>query len=226
MNKAVAVLMTIGGVALAVTGAVALCGRDEEKQKQLGNFTKTKTSRGGMTLTHLSKRDLPLDQRVAILQDLTWKSVQDPRMRKLALGITRSCPERDGTCEAKAVYKAIKQRVRYTGDVGEIKMGAHGPVETIDLYQSAYRTWEFGGGDCDDHSVLAATLLTLNGIDSEFRIIAASRDPKENDWSHIYTTAKLPKGNPTKKVVIDTTLPGDHNFGREPPYGKRRDFIV
>jgi len=189
-------------------------------------MVKGKTKRGGMTSTFLYKKDMPLKQRLAVIQDLTWKSVQDPRMRQLALAITRNCPERDGTCEARAIYHAVKNRVRYTGDVGKVKQGARGIAEEVDLYQSAYRTWEFGGGDCDDNSILSATLLTLNGIDAEFRVVAASPDPLEEDWSHIYAIANLPKGSPTRKVALDTTLPGSGNFGREPPWGKKADFVA
>lgn len=227
MNKAVAAILTVGGIAAAITGAIALLGRDEEKPKiPLQGMVKNTTRRGGMTSKYIYKKNMSLDQRVKILQDLTWKSVQDPRMRKLALAATRHCPERDGQCEAKAVYSTIKERIRYTGDIAPLKLGGNGEVDTVDLYQSAYRTWEFGGGDCDDHAVLAATLLSLNGIDAQFRIIAASPDRREEDWSHIYVRAGLPKGEPKRYLALDTTLPGSNNFAVEPRFGKARDFVA
>lgn len=226
MNRVTAVLLTVGGVAMAVVGGIALCSATDDKQKQLSGMVKGKTKRGGMTTSFIYKKDLDLNKRLAIIQDLTWKSVQDPRMRQLALAITQNCPERDGTCEARAVYRAVKDRVRYTGDVGKVKQGSRGIAEEVDLYQSAYRTWEFGGGDCDDNAILSATLLTLNGIDAEFRVIAPSPDPTVEDWQHIYAVANLPKNNPTRKIALDTTLPGSNNFGVEPNYGKRRDFVA
>jgi len=103
---------------------------------------------GGMKTEMRADRDMPIEQRVATIQDLVYKSAQDPKMRKLALDITNKCPERDGTCEARAIYDAVKGRVRYTGDIAAIKHGAKGRHEGIDLYQSAWRTWEFKGGDC------------------------------------------------------------------------------
>jgi len=162
MNRTCAALLVVGGVAAAIIGGVALCSSgpaDDNKQKQLSGMVKGKTKRGGMTSTFLYKKDMPLKQRLAVIQDLTWKSVQDPRMRQLALAITRNCPERDGTCEARAIYHAVKNRVRYTGDVGKVKQGARGIAEEVDLYQSAYRTWEFGGGDC----LPMGTLLLVEG---------------------------------------------------------------
>jgi hypothetical protein len=176
---------------------------------------------GTMKTELRADRDMPIEQRLASIQDLVHKSVQDPKMRKLALHITSKCPERDGLCEAKAIYQAVKARVRYTGDIAPIKQGSKGPVEGIDLYQSAWRTWEFGGGDCDDQSILVATLLALNGIEPRLRVTAES---KSTDWSHIYPFGLLPKGSSSgKPVVLDTTLPGNR-FGAEVPFAKNLDF--
>jgi transglutaminase-like putative cysteine protease len=178
---------------------------------------------GTMKTELRTDRNMPIEQRVASIQDLVHKSVQDPKMRKLALAITSKCPERDGMCEAKAIYQAVKSRVRYTGDIAPIKQGSRGPVEGIDLYQSAWRTWEFQGGDCDDQSILVATLLALNGIEPRLRVTAES---KSADWGHIYPGAILPKNSTGngKFVTLDTTLPGNNRFGVEIPFGKNLDF--
>ena len=177
---------------------------------------------GGMKTEMRADRDMPIEQRIATIQDLVYKSVQDPKMRKLALDITHKCPERDGTCEARAIYDAVKGRVRYTGDIAAIKHGAKGRHEGIDLYQSAWRTWEFKGGDCDDHAVLLSTLLALNGIEPRLRVTAESA---RSDWGHIYAGALLPKNASTGKfTTLDTTLPGNNKFGVEVPYAKGLDF--
>ena len=173
-------------------------------------------SDGNMRTTMRASPDMPIEERIATLQDLVHKGIQDPEMRKLALQITSRCPERDKVCEARAVYSAVKRRVRYTGDVGPIKHPT-GEVEGVDLYQHARRTWEFGGGDCDDNSVLNATLLALNGLTPVFRVVKQRSDP---DWSHIYT-GFMDAG---KFIALDTTLPGSDKFGVEAPYHKRQDF--
>jgi hypothetical protein len=180
------------------------------------------TSADGMTMTHRRSANMPLEERVASIQDLIWKGVQDPRMRKLALQITKHCPERDGQCEAKAVYDYVKANVRYTGDVAPVKMGRNGPVEGVDLFQSGRRTLEFQGGDCDDHSTLGATLLAHNGITPLLRVTASTRNGEDE---HIYVGAMLPKNasNP-KFVALDTTLPGTDKFGVELSRGRTTDF--
>ncbi|MGH7175767.1 MAG: transglutaminase-like domain-containing protein, partial [Tepidisphaeraceae bacterium] len=168
-------------------------------------------SDGNMRTTMRASEAMPIEERLASIQQLVHKSVQDPEMRKLALSITAQCPERDGECEARAVYAFVKDNVRYTGDVAPIKF-PNGEVEGIDLYQSARRTLEFGGGDCDDQSVLIATLLALNGITPRLRVM---KEGKSDDWSHIFPLAGLPKMSPSEWVALDTTLPGRNKFGTQ-----------
>lgn len=177
-------------------------------------------SDGNMTTTLRSSPDMPIEQRLATIQEMVEKSVQDPQMRKLGLQITAQCPERDGMCEARAVYNFVKANVRYTGDIAPIKWST-GQVEGVDLYQTARRTVELRGGDCDDHSILAATLLAVNGITPKLRVVKTRGAP---DWEHIFVGALMPKGTGAKFVALDTTMPGSDYFGKEPPYHKHLDF--
>lgn len=181
------------------------------------------TRGNGMVVQHRRSANMSIEQRVRSIQDMVWKGVQLPHMRKLALQITKGCPERDGECEAKAIYQYVKKNVRYTGDVAPVKMGADGPVEAIDLYTRADRTLEFGGGDCDDQSVVNATLLALNGIPARLKVTAESRTA---EWGHIYTICGLDKLQPTRWLALDTTLPGSNHFGKEVPFGRSIEFPV
>jgi hypothetical protein len=233
----------IGGGLLLAVGVVAFSRASRRRNTRLRNAlgqVRSRVKAGGMTLTHHYDPEMPIQQRVGILQDLVWKGVQHPQMRELALAITGSgsrtvqvgkktfrvrgaaCPARDGLCESEAVYDWVRDNVRYTGDVAPVKMGADGPVEGIDLFQAPWRTAEFGGEDCDGHSTLSATLLALNGIPARFRITAPRKDA---DWAHIYTMAGLPKTRPKKWVPLDTTLPGKM-FAREAPHARKVDFVA
>ncbi len=174
---------------------------------------------GGMTVTHRRSKFMPIEQRVRSIQDMVFEGISKGEMRKLALGITRHCPERDKKCEAEAVYKYVKKNVRYTGDIAPVLM-PDGNVEAIDLYQRGDRTLEFGGGDCDDQAALNATLLSLNGIPARLRVTA---ETKGGDWSHIYATGEI---SPGKWVALDTTLPGSNNFDREVRFGRSIDFVA
>ena len=141
----IAALATIGVGVAAVIGT-------RRKADQLGRGRiPPKVGRrksGGMTTTHYRAKKMPIEQRIALLQNLVYEGVQDPSLRKLALSITSGCKARDGECEAKAVDSWMRDNIRYTGDIAPIKLGAKGPVEGIDLFQHPKRTVEFGGGDC------------------------------------------------------------------------------
>lgn len=178
----------------------------------------------GMTLRHYRSARMPIRERIAILQDMTAKSAKLAPMRKLALQVTRHCPARDGACETKAIYDWMRTNIRYTGDVAPHRLGRNGPVEAVDLFQRADRTVEFGGGDCDDHSILGCTLAILNGLECRYRVTSMTRAATE-DFGHIYPIVGLPKNGPRKWVAIDSTLPGN-NFGVEAPYKKHLDFIA
>jgi hypothetical protein len=219
-GKRLGIAALLAGGTIATVGVVLLI-----RSRKSGPFglLQDETRQGGMTLKHYRSRSMPIDERVGIIQDMVWKSVQDPRMRKIALEVTKGCPARDGECEARAIHDFVKTNVRYTGDVAPIKLGRHGPVEGVDLFQSAYRTLEFKGGDCDDHSVLNATLLALNGISPKLRVTAPRR--AGSTWQHIYAMAGLPKTSPSKWKALDTTLPSGR-FGDELRFGKGRDFIA
>jgi hypothetical protein len=240
-EKAAIAAMIAGGIAViggAIAYGIAARRRTQTLRETLGRV-EARVKKGGMTLTHHYDPEMPIQQRVGILQDLVWKGVQDPQMRELALAITgngtrdvdvgkrkfrvkgANCPARDGLCESEAVYNWTKANIRYTGDVAPVKMPG-GDVEGIDLFQSALRTVEFGGEDCDGHTIVTTTLLALNGIPAKFRITAPS---KSSDWAHIYGLAGLPKTGPKRWVPLDTTLPGNM-FGREAPNAKHQDFVA
>ncbi len=180
------------------------------------------------TVKQYRKGKLPIRERLAIIQDLIAKGVSGedlPIMRKLALQITSGCAARDDKCEARAIYDWVRRNVRYTGDIAPHKInGRHGPVESVDLFQSAKQTAEFQGGDCDDHTTLVSTLAILNGIPARLRVTSPYKWGEDN-YTHIYPVLGLPKNDPSKWVAADTTLPGDR-FGVQVPYAKGLDVVA
>lgn len=223
-KQKVAVGLVVG--AAAVTGIVIALRRRGGAPSLFGGRgvpVVGKTTNGGRTTTHYRTKNLSIEKRVGLVQDTIWKSVQDPQMRKLALRITANCPARDGECEARAIDTWMRKNIRYTGDIAPVKMGRNGPVEAIDLFPTASFIAETGGEDCDGHSIMSATLLSLNGITARLRV--TSPNNVKNDWRHIYVVAGLPKENPTKWVALDSTLP-NAKFGDVAGHAKARDFVV
>lgn len=221
MNTAAKVLFGISGAA-AVGGIVAaIVGR--RKGASLGLATMTRETNTSAGRARLYRGKLPIEERVFHIQQNVAKGVQDPRVRKLALSITRHCPARDGDCEARAVFDWTAGRVRYSGDIAPVVLdpvrGQAGTPEDVDTYASPQRTLDFGAGDCDDQSALNAALLSHNGIQTELDITSNTGAT----WDHIFAVARLPKDNPTRRVPVDTTL-GAGKYGRWPPFARRRTF--
>lgn len=211
------------GIGVGTIGVIAYTSARKNSRQLLGKSAESHEE-DGYKLTHHRSAELPIKDRVAILQDLTAKSVKDPRMRKIALEMTNKCKARDASCESKSIYNWIKKNIRYTGDIGPHALWAGGPVEGVDLFQAAHRTVEFKGGDCDDHAILACSSALLNGMHCKYRV-TSPRKGKKDDYTHIYAMIGQPKMRPSKYVAVDTTLPGQR-YGVEAPHAKKLDFVA
>lgn len=179
---------------------------------------------GGRTLARYDMASMSIHERLKLIQKRAWDGVHDPRIRQLALQLTQSCGRDDGACEAKAIFDAVKARVRYTGDIGPIKNPKTGAVEAIDYYQSPMVTWEYRGGDCDDATALVGALLTSIGHTVRLRVTAES---KFGEDGHIYPVTILPKDDPRKAYAVDITLPWSNStVGSEAKYAKAKDYKI
>ncbi len=158
------------------------------------------------------KKVSSLEDRVKILAKLVREGLTEARMRHLAVQLVAGCPDRDEGCEIATIFWFVKANVRYTHD-----------IHTIDTYQSAIRTLQFQGGDCDDHSVLLCTLLSELGFQTGFRVISTSGQT----WEHIYALVGVPKRAPNRVIPLDTTVPSSRP-GWEPDPSRiaaKKDFF-
>jgi hypothetical protein len=160
---------------------------------------------------------LTLGDRVRVIRNLIWGndprigtagSLKDPLMRQIGLAVTQHCPPRNDLCELKAAFDFMSMNVRYTGDIAG-----------KDTFQSALRTLQYGGGDCDDGAILGAVLTAENGFFSKARITSNTGAT----WDHIYLLTGVPKHNPRDWIAFDWTL-GPNRFRSEPPRAKYEDF--
>jgi hypothetical protein len=105
-----------------------------------------------------------LEDRVVLLRRLVWRGegafrrggpptggLHDPMMRQIGLAVTAGCRARDDMCELAAIFQFTKENVRYTGDITD-----------KDTFQSAWRTLQYGGGDCFPEGTL---FLTRDGFE-------------------------------------------------------------
>ncbi len=84
----------------------------------------------------------------------------------------RSCKESSKVCHAKALFYFVRDNFDYVSDPNK-----------YEYVKSAKQSLVSGGGDCDDASVLLASLLDAVGIRSRFVFIPG----------HVYVQAYLPE---------------------------------
>lgn len=98
-------------------------------------------------------------------------------VRMAALSLVKSNGQKDWYGEATDLHRFVRDQIRYVRDV----VG----VETL---QTPDKTLEIGQGDCDDKSVLLASLLESIGHPTRF-VAVGLRQP--NQYEHVYVETKI-----------------------------------
>ena len=177
--------------------------------------------------THVPFREAKVktqEEAAALAFGLVLKSTQFPEVRRAALKIVSSCRDRDDMCELKAIYNAVKtgtdavpgleKGVRYVSDPdGDDDSGNDyftAPDRLLEMCQDGAC-----GGDCDDQSILVASLAMQLGFQVGLRIW---KPDNGRHFEHIYCVIGLPKLAPDHAVAMDTTV-SEAYVGWEPRDG-------
>ena len=170
-----------------------------------------------------------INERVSYVIQMIKKGRDNPKVRQIAVQtLSRKCedgwcvPEKDWPAEIRAIFDFVRQNIRYTRDT-------YGK----DLFQHPLRTLHkdvvgggFGGGDCDDYTIVLGSMLQAVGYPVKARVIR-TRDRKPGDWNHIYLLVGLPPGGPKKWIPLDASV--DQPAGWQAPksmIAEVRDFEV
>lgn len=147
------------------------------------------------------------------------KAKLDPIVRATAIQMVASCDARDDMCELQALYNSVKygnanisgfeQGVKYVSDPDSADYFI-APPRLIDLCQQGACA-----GDCDDSSMLLASLAGALGFVSGLKVY---KPVGKEDYEHIYAVAGFPKLRPKKLLGLDATVPYAE-VGWEPPRG-------
>ena len=138
-----------------------------------------------------------LAQTVATMRYLVDHNKSDPAMVEVASGMIWLVPSRDQHAEAAAILAGVSGAVRYQHDV----LG----VETIATPQT---TLARRAGDCDDQSVLFATLCEAVGYPTRF-VVAGYNIPPIPE--HVYVQVNL------DGEWLDADPTENHGLGWAPP---------
>lgn len=115
---------------------------------------------------------------------------EDMNVITLARQLTQSLPPKDYKSELTALQHFVRDKIRYVRD----------PRDT-EMVQDAPRTLSIGSGDCDDKSVLLASLLLSIGFPA-VRFAAVGFDG--GMYSHVLPEVRLG----TRWIPSETILPG------------------
>jgi hypothetical protein len=133
---------------------------------------------------------------LSIMSKLVHVYKKNTDIRHKAILLTNRLEQKDLKNEIKKLFNFVKYEIRYVRDIKG--------VETI---QTPDKTIELKAGDCDDKSVLLASMLESIGYSTRF--VAVGFAP--NSYCHVYPQVKLGK----KWVSLETTEPV--NIGWNPP---------
>ena len=164
-------------------------------------------ARGGFYLV-----DCPSFQARAELVDaMAWRdALHDGEVRALALGIVRDLPELGAESVARRVHQAVRDRVRYVGEAG-------------DIIQDPVVTWDFAAGDCDCHSRCVLALLRSLGVDCCLVGFTVDSDERSDGGPEVLHACACWRRAPDDLVWLETTLPGAE-FGEHPKAAAARLF--
>ena len=123
-----------------------------------------------------------------IMKELVKAGKKSLPVRSLAVSLTNGTASKDWFGELKKLHAFVRDRIRYVRDIRD--------VETV---QTPDATLAIGAGDCDDKSVLLASLLESIGHPTRFVAIGF----KPDDFAHVYVESRVG----TSWVPLETTEP-------------------
>lgn len=99
-----------------------------------------------------------------------------PLIRETALKVLSRVPEKKWRLEIAALLQYVQEHIRYTRDVVGVET-LQTPVQTLRLAQ----------GDCDDQSILLASLLMAAGHPARFVALG----PEPDTYTHVLVQSKI-----------------------------------
>lgn len=125
------------------------------------------------------------------MEHLARRGAAHPDVIRAAQNAVRWTPERNDIATMGALLSDVRARMRYTPD----------PLDT-ELVKAPWESIRGSGGpaggglepmDCDDATVLLASMLAAVGIPNRFVVVAAEAG-RPNEWSHVYLAARTEDG--------------------------------
>lgn len=133
-----------------------------------------------------------------MMAELVKAGKKNPAVRQRATNLTQDLKQKDRLGEIRALFDYVQNAIRYVRDIRNVET-LHFPEQIM--------SQEYG--DCDDKSVLLASLLESIGHPTRF--VAVGFQPDK--YSHVFVDTRLGPAN--KWLSLDATEP--HPMGWRPP---------
>lgn len=147
---------------------------------------------------------------IKMMRKIAREFSNHPKIRKLALNIidTYQIPSHEHLREAWAIGDWVQKNVKYVKDIDDIET-LHSPLMLIEqIEQMGYTR-----GDCDDMSLLIATLLLSIGIKPKFRTVRYRQS--SGPYNHIYVTVYDNNYKQKKQRLVIDAIFKDQPIGFE-----------
>jgi transglutaminase-like putative cysteine protease len=141
-----------------------------------------------------------VDATLAIMSELVHQYQDNDELRAVARDIISVVPSKSYSAEARMLFYFVRDEIRYTRDPNR-----------FELVQSPDKTLAFAHGDCDDMSVLLATLLESVGHHTRFFAAGFNGGPIE----HVWVETKIGGRDGNRWFAMDATERG-LDFGQRP----------
>jgi len=149
--------------------------------------TQDNTPAQSATLGILSSGAAGIAQTLQFMIAYVKQYRKNPDIRRFAENIIRDVPAKDSVSEVRAVFKWVRDNIRYTQDIRD--------VETLKTPDAVIFS---GMGDCDDMSTLVSTLLEAVGYTTRFCAVGVN---EPGLYEHVYAQVKLG----TRWISLDCT---------------------
>lgn len=128
-----------------------------------------------------------------LMTRLTREARKDARIKTLADSIVSTVPSGDFKAQCSALFYWVKRNIKYVRDVRD--------VETV---STPARTLTSHTGDCDDMSVLLASLFEAIGNKTRFVALGF----KGGNYEHVVMQARVGAGWVTFDPTVSYSTPG------------------
>jgi transglutaminase-like putative cysteine protease len=155
-------------------------------------------------LAELPSGEAGVRETLSLMRFLVRRSKSDPAIRAQALAIVGALPQRDYAGEVRALHAWVRDCIRYVRDIRGIET-LHTPRWLL----------KERAGDCDDKSLLLASLLESIGTPTRFAAMGLSPGALE----HVLLEARVGR----RWVPLETTEPVRAGWF---PAGVKRLLIV